>query len=82
MTSTSWAKWILVFENIIGTLCIISYGRLCVYHRDYSKPGYLVWCLLSFGYQNAFHATSIRLSLNAYFDKYLKIIATFDDFTI
>jgi hypothetical protein len=23
------------------------------------KPGYSVWCLLSFGYQNAFHIASI-----------------------
>jgi hypothetical protein len=30
----------------------------------------------------AFNATSIMLSLNSYFDKCLKIIATFDDFTI
>jgi hypothetical protein len=48
----------------------------------YWKPGYLVWCLLSFGYRDAFDATSIILSLNAYFDKYLEIIATFNDFTI
>jgi hypothetical protein len=41
-----------------------------------------VWCLLSFGYRNAFDATSIMLSLNAYFYKYLEIIATFNDFTI
>jgi Mlc titration factor MtfA (ptsG expression regulator) len=41
-----------------------------------------VWCLLSFGYRNAFDATSIMLSLNAYFDKCLEIIATFNDFTI
>jgi hypothetical protein len=24
---------ILVFENILGALCIISYGQLCVYYR-------------------------------------------------
>jgi hypothetical protein len=41
-----------------------------------------VWCLLSFGYRNAFDATSIMLSLNAYFYKYLEIITTFNDFTI
>jgi hypothetical protein len=41
-----------------------------------------VWCLLSFGCRNAFDATSIMLSLNAYFDKCLEIIATFNDFTI
>jgi hypothetical protein len=41
-----------------------------------------VWCLLSFDYRNAFDVTSISLSLNAYFDKCLKIIATFDDFII
>jgi Mlc titration factor MtfA (ptsG expression regulator) len=41
-----------------------------------------VWCLLSFGYRNAFDATSIMLSLNAYFYKYLEIIAIFNDFTI
>jgi hypothetical protein len=41
-----------------------------------------VWCLLSFGYQNAFDVANISLSLNAYFDKCLEIIATFDDFTI
>jgi hypothetical protein len=29
-----------------------------------------------------FDTTSIMLSLNAYFDKYLEIIATFDNFTI
>jgi hypothetical protein len=33
MTCSSWANWILVFENISGTLCIISYGRLCVHHH-------------------------------------------------
>jgi hypothetical protein len=42
----------------------------------------LEWCLLSFGYRNAFDAASISLSLNEYFDKCLEIIATFDDFTI
>jgi hypothetical protein len=41
-----------------------------------------VWCLLSFGYRNDFDATRIMLSLNAYFDKCLEIIAIFDDFTI
>jgi hypothetical protein len=41
-----------------------------------------VWCLLSFGYQNAFDSTSIKLPLNAYFNTCLQIIATFDDFTI
>jgi Mlc titration factor MtfA (ptsG expression regulator) len=41
-----------------------------------------VWCLLSFGHQNAFDATSIMLALNVYFDKYLEIIVTFDDFII
>jgi hypothetical protein len=41
-----------------------------------------VWCLLSFGYQNAFEATRTMLTLNAYFDTCLEIIATFDDFTI
>jgi hypothetical protein len=41
-----------------------------------------VWCLLSFGYQNAFDATSIMLSLNTYFNKCLEIIVTFNDFTI
>jgi uncharacterized protein with NAD-binding domain and iron-sulfur cluster len=41
-----------------------------------------VWCLLSFGHQNDFDATSIMLALNVYFDKYLEIIATFDDFII
>jgi hypothetical protein len=41
-----------------------------------------VWCLLSFGYRNAFDAASINLSLNSYLDKYLKIIAIFDDSTI
>jgi hypothetical protein len=41
-----------------------------------------VWCLLSFGYRNAFDARNIMLSLNVYFDKCLKIIVTFDDFTI
>jgi hypothetical protein len=41
-----------------------------------------VWCLLPFGYWNAFDAGSIMLSLNVYFDKCLEIIATFDDFTI
>jgi hypothetical protein len=41
-----------------------------------------VWCLVLFGYRNAFDIASINLSLNAYFDKCLKIIATFDDFTI
>jgi hypothetical protein len=41
-----------------------------------------VRCLLSFGYWNAFDATRIMLSLNAYFDKCLEFIATFDDFTI
>jgi hypothetical protein len=46
------------------------------------KPGYLVWCLLSFGYCNAFEATRTMLTLNAYFDTCLEIIATFDDFTI
>jgi hypothetical protein len=46
------------------------------------KLGYLVLCLLSFGYRNAFDATSIMLSLNAYFEKCLEIIATFNDFTI
>jgi hypothetical protein len=46
------------------------------------KLGYLVLCLLSFGYRNAFDVTSIMLSLNAYFEKCLEIIATFNDFTI
>jgi hypothetical protein len=41
-----------------------------------------MWCLLSFGYQNAFNATSIMLSLHGYFDKCLEIIATFNDFII
>jgi hypothetical protein len=41
-----------------------------------------VRCLLSFDYRNAFNAIRIMLSLNAYFDKCLQIIATFDDFTI
>jgi hypothetical protein len=41
-----------------------------------------MWCLLSFGYRNVFDTTSIKLSLNAYFDKCLEIIATFNDFTI
>jgi hypothetical protein len=41
-----------------------------------------VWCLLSFGYWNAFDAASINLSLNSYLDKYLEIIAIFDDSTI
>jgi hypothetical protein len=41
-----------------------------------------VWCLLSFGYRNDFDARRIMLSLNAYFDKCLEIIAIFDDFTI
>jgi hypothetical protein len=41
-----------------------------------------LWCLLSFGYRNVFDATCIMLSLHAYFDKCLKIIATFNDFTI
>jgi hypothetical protein len=41
-----------------------------------------VWCLLSFGYRNAFEATRTMLSLNAYFDKCLEIIGTFDDFSI
>jgi hypothetical protein len=40
----------------------------------YWKPEYLVWCLLSFGYWNAFDATSIMFSLNAYFDKCLEIV--------
>jgi hypothetical protein len=71
-----------VFENILGTLCNISYGRLCVYHHAIEKSGYLVRCLLSFGYRNVFDATRIMLSLNAYFDKCLKIITAFDDFTI
>jgi hypothetical protein len=48
----------------------------------YCKPRYLVWCLLSFGYRNAFDTTRMMLSLNAYFDKCLEIIATFNDFTI
>jgi hypothetical protein len=48
----------------------------------YWNLGYLLWCLLSFGYQNAFDATRIMLSLNAYFDKCLEIIDTFNDFTI
>jgi hypothetical protein len=38
--------------------------------------------LLLFGYRSAFDATRIMLSLNAYFDKCLEIIATFNDFTI
>jgi hypothetical protein len=46
------------------------------------NPGYLVWCLLSFGYWNAFDVASIMFFLNAYFDKWLKIIVIFDDFTI
>jgi len=41
-----------------------------------------VWCLLSFGYRNVFDAKSIRLSLNAFFDRCLGIIATFDYSTI
>jgi hypothetical protein len=41
-----------------------------------------VWRLLSFGYRNTFDDTSIMLSLNVYFHKYLEIIATFNDFTI
>jgi hypothetical protein len=41
-----------------------------------------LWCLLSFGYRNDFDATSTLLSLNAYFNKCFKIIATFNDFTI
>jgi hypothetical protein len=48
----------------------------------YLKQGYLVRCLLSFGYRNAFDAASIMLSLHAYFDKCLEIMATFNDFTI
>jgi hypothetical protein len=39
-------------------------------------------CLLSFDYWNTFDATRIMLSLNAYFDKCLEIITTFNDFTI
>jgi hypothetical protein len=41
-----------------------------------------VWTLLSFVYQNAFDIAGTRLSLNAYFDRSLEIIATFDDFTV
>ena len=41
-----------------------------------------MWCLLSFGYRNVFDAKSIRLSLNAFFDMCLGIIATFDYSTI
>jgi hypothetical protein len=71
-----------VFENILRTLFNVSYGQLCVYHHAIEKSGYLERCLLSFVYQNAFDATIIMLSLNAYFDKCLEIIATFYDFTI
>jgi hypothetical protein len=42
MTCPSWAKSILMFENILGTLCTISYGRLCVYHRAIESQD--IWC--------------------------------------
>jgi hypothetical protein len=33
---------VLVFENILGTLCNIYYGQLCVYHRAIKNQN--IWC--------------------------------------
>jgi hypothetical protein len=62
---------------MLGTLCIISYGWLCVYHRAIGKQG--IWCGV---YYNLANEMLLTLQGNAYFNECLKIIATFDDFTI
>jgi hypothetical protein len=60
MSQIDFSVWQYSWNSLHHLLWLIMFISWC-----YWKPGYLVWCLLSFGYQNAFDAANIRFSVES-----------------